>query len=240
MKRKDLIFRFIIILIPVIALGIAISLSVAWYINTIRTGTIDASTKNVSLSYSLTKNNVTSSNVSNYNIDNLAFFDIDNTDETSYFDEMCLTVTLTITNKSNSDMTYTVTFTSPKREYSKDEVVVSKSYVACYYAKSPQTTIAALATNGTVSGNTVTYTNSTESFIVINRSQDGALKASGNQNDTVTLTFYLIGVQEMPDATNTDFLYTEAGSIRSLTNHQFSISIIGEPISNSQAEENED
>ena len=241
MKRNEVIFRIIIISIPVIALLTAISLSVAWYIHTIRTGSIDASTKNVSLSYTLTTNGTnTKTDVYEYSIDNLAFFDIDNSFETSYFNQMACELSLTLTNVSNSAMTYTVTFTSNKRVREENNEVISKSYVACYYQNNPSGTISSLATNGTVSGNTIAYSNTDQAFTVTNTSPTGALSASGEVNDSVTFTLYLIGVQDIDEATNTDFLYTESAGIRRYTNHPFTITITAEPISNSAAEENED
>ena len=242
MKRNEFIFRIIIISIPVIALLTAISLSVAWYIHTIRTGSIDASTKNVSLSYTLTTNGTnTKTNEYVYSIDNLAFFDIDNSDETSYFNQMACELSLTLTNVSNSAMTYTVTFRSAKIVVEdENENVISRSFVACYYQNNPSGTISSLATNGTVSGNTIAYSNTDQAFTVTNTSPTGALSASGEVNDSVTFTLYLIGVQDIDEATNTDFLYTESAGNRSYTNHPFTITITAEPISNSAAEENED
>lgn len=234
--KKNIIYKIVIILVPVLTLLIAIPLIYGWYVNVIRTGKIDASTKDVSITYTIADGYQTSTNSYTYEIDNLAFFDINNSDETGYFNSMALAVDLTLTNTSNSDMTYTVTFSSTKIVNSG----VSTSYVACYYKQiTNETFINDLKSNGTVSGNTIAFTDASDSFTVSCQSQTGALKAKTDNDDTdvITIRFYLIGVQEVDTATNTDFLYSEFGNTRTFTPHSFTLQITGNPISNSSAEE---
>lgn len=229
------IFRISLIAAPLTALIVLIVVSYAWYVNVMKTGSIDASTKNVAISYEITNGNSTSENVLSYTIDNLAFFDVDSEDETKYFNTMALAIELKLTNKSSSDMTYTVKFSASKIV---DEGV-SVSYVACYFKNiTSEETIEELKTNTTIAGNTITYTEDDESFVVECKSAAGALKEK-NEGDTdeVTLTLYLIGVQEIDSATNTDFLYKEVGATKTFTEHSFTLQIKGEPLANSTEEE---
>ena len=52
-----------------------------------------------------------------------------------------------------------------------------------------------------------------------------------------TIHLYLIGVQEEDSATNTDFLYSEVGGNRDLTEYSFTITIVGTPKSDSDVTE---
>lgn len=238
-NKRQLIYRIVIILVPILVAIASIPIIYAWYVNVIRTGKIDGSTKNVSINYTFDNGRTTSTNSLTYTIDNLAFFDIDNEDETAYFSLMACDLEIHLENTSQSDMTYTVVFQTTKREIlDGEDNVISKSYVACYMTNNPTTTIAALKTNGTVSGNSVTYTETTTSFQASTASPEYALKASNSgTTDEATIHLYLIGVQEIDSATNTDFLYSEAGGNRSLTQYTFTITITGTPKSDSIATE---
>lgn len=237
--KRTIILRIILIAAPILIAIAAIPIIYGWYVRTIRTGKIDGSTKNVSISYTLDNGRTSTTNALTYTIDNLAFFDIDNADETSYFASMACDLELTLTNTSNSDMTYVVTFQSTKTDVlDGEDNLISRSYVACYYTNNPTTTIDAMKVNGTVAGNSISYTDTTTSFTVSNTSQDYALKAANDgTTDVATLHLYLIGVQEVDSAKNTDFLYTEVGGVRTLTPYNFTITITGTPKSDSQATE---
>ena len=240
--KRQLIYRILIILMPLLIALVAIPMIYGWYVRTIRTGKIDGSTKNVSINYFLDNGRTSATNSLTYTIDNLTFFDIDNTDETSYFDQMMCDLELKLINTSSSDMTYTVTFTSTKRDVLDGESnLISRSYVACYFSKTPTTTISALKTNGTVSGNTITYTDtpSTPTFSVTCQSPEDQLKeANATASDEATLHLYLIGVQEVDTARSTDFLYSiDNNGNRVLTQYNFTITITGVPKSDSSATE---
>lgn len=237
--RRQLIYRILIIALPILVALVAIPMIYGWYVKVIRTGKIDGSTKNVSINYTLDNGRVSSTNTLTYTIDNLAFFDIDNEDETSYFNSMAVDLELTLTNTSQSDMTYTITFSTTKRDVlDGEDNVISTSYVACYYKNSPTTTVSSLKTNGTVSGNTVTYTETTTTFTAVATSPDYALKAdNATDSDVATIHMFLIGVQEVDSATNTDFLYSEVGGNRTLTPYTFTITIVGTPKSDSDVTE---
>jgi hypothetical protein len=240
-NRKQLIFRIILIATPILFAIAAIPIIYGWYVSTIRTGKIDGSTKNVSISYTLDNGRTSKTNVLTYTIDNLVFFDIENTDETAFFNSMAVNLELKLTNTSNSDMTYTVTFNTTKRIVNGDnEEAVSISYVACYFSNIPNnyaanTKISSLETNTT----SYAYTNNSTSYSAVYSSDEYALKASTpeNTNDEATLNLYLIGVQEISTAKNTDFLYTESNGVKRLIEYQFSITITGVPKSDSQATE---
>lgn len=231
--KKTIIYRILIIALPILIALVAIPMIYGWYVKVIRTGKIDGSTKNVSINYVLDNGRSTSTNALTYTIDNLAFFDIDNEDETSYFNSMAVDLEITLTNTSTSDMTYSITFSTTKRDVlDGEDNIISTSYVACYYKNSPTTTIAALKTDGTVSGNTVSYTENSTTYTAVSTSADYALKAdNASDTDVATIHLYLIGVQEVDSATNTDFLYSELGGNRTLTPYTFTITIVGTPMS---------
>jgi len=238
--KRQLIYRILIILMPLLIALVAIPMIYGWYVRTIRTGKIDGSTKNVSIKYFLDNGRTSATNSLTYTIDNLTFFDIDNTAETSYFDRMMCDLELKLTNTSASDMTYTVTFTTTKRDVLDGESnLISRSYVACYFTKTPTTTISALKTIGTVGGNTITYTDNTTTYSVSCQSPEYQLKAANaTASDEVTLHLYLIGVQEVDTARSTDFLYSiDNNGKRVLTQYNFTITIVGVPKSDSTATE---
>ena len=241
-NRKQLIFRIILIATPILIAIAAIPIIYGWYVRTIRTGKIDGSTKNVSISYRFDNGRSPVTNALTYTIDNLVFFDIENPDETAFFNSMAINLELKLTNTSNSDMTYTVTFNTTKRIVNGDnEEAVSISYVACYFSNIPNnyaadTKISSLETNTT----NYAYTNNSTSYSAVYSSDEYALKASTleNTNDEATLNLYLIGVQEKSTAKNTDFLYTiNDDGEKSLKEYHFSITITGVPKSDSQATE---
>ena len=238
--KRQLIYRILIILMPLLIALVAIPMIYGWYVRTIRTGKIDGSTKNVSINYTLNNGRTSLTNSLTYTIDNLTFFDIDNTDETSYFDRMMCDLELKLVNTSASDMTYSVTFTTTKRDIKDGEDnLISRSYVACYFTKTPTTTISALKTNGTVAGNTITYTDTETTYSVLCQSPEYQLKAANaTASDEATLHLYLIGVQEVDTARSTDFLYSiDNNGNRVLTQYNFTITIVGVPKSDSTATE---
>lgn len=238
--RRQLIYRILIIAMPLLIALVAIPMIYGWYVRVIRTGKIDGSTKNVSINYNFNDGRRNSTNSLTYTIDNLAFFDIGNENETSYFNSMAVDLVITLTNTSTSDMTYSITFSTSKRNgLDNEENIVSKSYVACYFKNiSDEETVSELQENGTVSGNTVTYTETTSTYTAQATSAEYALKAENAGNtDVATIHLYLIGVQEKDSATNTDFLYSEAGRNRDLTKYTFTITIVGTPRSDSDVTE---
>lgn len=255
--KKQIVYRILIILIPALTLLLTISLFYGWYVKVIRTGKIDGSTKNLSITYELKNSGkLPQNNVLTYTIDNLAFFDVDSEDETAYFNDMAFDLELHLINTSNSDMTYSVTFecektiknvTVPLDETSTEteQVATSISYVACYFTLIPNnpaegTTINSLKTIGTVSGNSVTYTDNSTRFQAKSESPQDQLKASNaGTTDEATIHMYLIGVQEKDDAKNTDFLYRESGQ-RVLQSYTFKIKIEGIPKSDSVVTEVEE
>lgn len=243
--KKQLIFRILLISLPILVGILAFSIIYGWYVRVIRTGKIDGSTKNVSITYVFNDGRHTTTNSLTYTIDNLTFFDIDNTDETSYFDEMMCDLEIKLINTSNSAMTYSINFKAEKRIVTdSNEDVISISYVAGYFTKSPTTTISALKTNGTVSSNTITYTetDNPSSFNVLCQSPEDQLEGSNETtSDEATVHIYLIGVQEIDSAKNTDFLYSESDvdgvRVRVPIEYTFTITIVGVPKSNNQETE---
>ena len=241
-NRKHILYAILLISIPLLVGIIAISISYGWYVKVIRTGKIDGSTKNVSINYELKNGEDAATNTLTYSIDNLAFFDIENSDETPFFNSMAVDLKLKLTNTAKSDMKYTITYQATKRIIKdEEENDVSISYVACFYNSIPNnynanTKISSLATNS----NTCSYTNNSTLFSATYESQDFELKAANQtDSDEVTLDLYLIGVQEIPTAKNTDFMYTESLGVKSLIQYQFTITITGIPKSDSSAAENE-
>ena len=241
-KRKNILYAILLISIPLLVGIIAISISYGWYVKVIRTGKLDGSTKNVSINYELRNGDDSSTNTLNYSIDNLAFFDIEDTKETAFFNSMAVDLKLKLTNTAKSDMKYSITYSATKRIIKDNEQNdISISYVACFYNKIPNnytssTKISSLATNS----NTCSYTNNSQVFMATYESQDFSLKAANQtDSDEVTLDLYLIGVQEILTAKNTDFMYTENQGVKTLIEYQFSITITGIPKSDSSAVENE-
>lgn len=237
--KRQLIYRILIILMPLLIALVAIPMIYGWYVRTIRTGKIDGSTKNVSISYTFNDGRSSLTNSLTYTIDNLAFFDIDSTAETSYFNSMAVDLAITLVNTSSSDMTYTITFNTTKNvllDSSDNEKSIS--YVACYFKNNPSTTIAALK-NESVDGYTVTYTDTTRNYTAVSTSADYALEAKNDGNtDEATVHLYLIGVQEIDRANSTDFLYTiDEHGAKVLTQYTFTITITGTPKADPNATE---
>ena len=70
-SKLNIVFFVLAILAPILIAGIAIGVIRAWYTNVIQTGDLDATTKNMSIKYTI---NNSEENITSYNISNLVFF----------------------------------------------------------------------------------------------------------------------------------------------------------------------
>lgn len=240
-NKKQLIYRIILIVTPILIALITIPIIYGWYVRTIRTGKIDGSTKNVSINYRLNDGRHAETNTLTYEIKNLVFFDIENADETSFFNSMAVNLEIKLTNTSNSDMSYTVTFNTTKvivKDSNQNDISIS--YVAGYFSNIPNDATSNTKISSLENNQAYSYTNDDSAFSATYTSSGFTLKAknSDNDDDEATINLYLIGVQEISTAKNTDFLYTETEQGRNPKDYHFSITITGTPKSDSEAAEN--
>ena len=91
----------------------------AWYVSMIQTGEIDASTKNLAIEYTFDNN--TKKNQTKYTVKNLAFFDVDSTNEVSYIEAMATKLTINLKNNSSSSVKYTIIFQANKTILKNDD-----------------------------------------------------------------------------------------------------------------------
>ncbi len=91
----------------------------AWYVSMIQTGEIDASTKNLAIEYTFDNN--TKKNQTKYTVKNLAFFDVDSTNEVSYIEDMATKLTINLKNNSSSSVKYTIIFQANKTILKNDD-----------------------------------------------------------------------------------------------------------------------
>lgn len=174
----------------VLTFFVGISVAKAWYVNMYKVGTIDASTKDLSFIYTIDDSE--DINVNKYSISNLAFFDIDNENETAYFMDMVTHITITIGNTSKEQISYKLSFTNEiYSEKDDEENEVSKAYVECIISKEELsigevTTISNLIGDATVSGELIGDDEETDEI-------DG----------TTQIHLYLFGVQEIDSSNNT-------------------------------------
>ena len=201
-----------------------VSVSYAWYTNTMLIGKIDAETKNVSFSYKL---NGSKSNIIKYQVDNLAFFDVDSEGELKYLEDMHTVIKIELENFSSDEISYYLKFESEK-SYMYDEAneVISIAYIVGFFTESEEldlngkTSIEDFLNDDYLSVDTYTSTFESEVNLEVN---DGS-----NTGAKKTLYLHLIGVQEIDKATN-DFLYDSQGE---KVEYHFSLTVHSEPGTN--------
>lgn len=245
MNKKIRIFSTILsVVTPILLVAtVVVIISYGWYIKTQQTANIDASTKNVAIEYTFDEDET--KNVVNYTVSNLAFFDMDSTDENKielkYLSTMAVSLDITLKNNSSNNVTYKLTFESLKDVLTEtvDNVETTKSiaYVAClfYDITSIPNSVSAIDEIMDLEDDGVTYTDDSTHFIA---SYDSAYDEEDlillAPDDDITLRMYLFGVQEIDSAKNDDFLYEEVTenneTIKRLRTYSFSLTIESVPI----------
>ncbi len=201
-------------IIPILSLCLALVLVViafnayGWYTNFTHTGSIDGSTKNVALKYTI---NNSEANITTYTINNLAFFDTDSASENDYLDIMALDLSLKLENTTDTPVSYTVTYEGTKRikQDSTTNNYISSAYCAAVFnskSMTGKTNIDALATDSAnidyVNTKYTTTVAGSETYKAI-YSSTANLASSAN----TTLHLYLFGIQDIESAVNTEFIY---------------------------------
>lgn len=242
-KKSALLLKILYIVTPLLMVFTTVVLIYAWYTNTLRTGEIDATTKNFAIEY--TFDDDTEKNVSTYTVKNLAFFDYDATEESQFLEGEAVSLLINLKNTSDSDLNYTITFKATKTvvtgtnpETSAIEVQ-SVAYVgALLDFTGVGTTYDSIKARYDADTENTNYTGVDYDATDASNTNTLEVKTTGTITSGVTddLTLYLFGIQEIDGATNPQFIYNGT-NLRSYT---FELTIYAEPISNSTVEENND
>ncbi|MBR3617155.1 MAG: hypothetical protein IKN46_00620 [Acholeplasmatales bacterium] len=226
-SKLNIVFFVLAILAPILIAGIAIGVIRAWYTNVIQTGDLDATTKNMSIKYTINGSN---ENITTYNITNLVFFDSNSQDEGPYLNSMSFHIELSLTNNSSDDVSYTIKVESTKTILEDDDDnEISKAYVACVYDSTAvdttnhKTVDSYLANNEATQAAGVTYENATTSFTATKESTSNLAV-----NENVKVQLYIFGIQDIDSALSQDFLYTDTTKADTRS-YNFKITIIAEP-----------
>ena len=226
-SKLNTLFFILAILAPILIAGIAIGMINAWYTNVIQTGDLDATTKNMSIKYTI---NNSEENITSYNISNLVFFDSNSEQEGKYLNSMSFHIELSLTNNSSDEVSYTIKVESTKTILEDDDDnEISKAYVACVYDSTAvdttnhKTVDSYLVNNEATQAAGVTYENATTSFTATKESTSN-LAVNGN----VKVQLYIFGIQDVDRALSQDFLYTDITKADTRS-YNFKITIIAEP-----------
>ena len=227
-SKLNIVFFVLAILAPILIAGIAIGVIRAWYTNVIQTGDLDATTKNMSIKYTI---NNSEENITSYNnISNLVFFDSNSENEGPYLNSMSFHIELSLTNNSSDEVSYTIKLESTKTVLKDDDDnEISKAYVACVYDSTAvdttghKTVDSYLVNNQATQATGVTYENATTSFTATKESTSN-LAVNGN----VKVQLYIFGIQDIDPALSQDFLYTDITKADTRT-YNFKLTIIAEP-----------
>jgi len=248
MKKSNIIVIVLAILAPILTLVVGISIIRAWYTNTIQTGELDATSKNVAIKYQL---NSGTENVTTYTINNLAFFDADSENEGEFLELLALKIDLKLTNNSDNDVKYTIKFESTKTILTKtddeeNEITTSIAYAACAFDSVTKDTTNHKTVNSYLVDSDETNTSATIDYTLDNATKYTAEKISkvnlgakddSSTDDEATVSLYVFGIQEIDSALSKDFLYTNANKT-DVRSYQFTITIIAEPTGAATIEEN--
>jgi len=109
MTSKRIITTIIVGLISLAFVGMGIVYG--WFLNQSETDGINADTKGIVFSYTVSDGDTTSTNVTSYNVYNVTFFDIDDEGEGYYFADMACELTFVVTNVCEDNLTLTLTYT---------------------------------------------------------------------------------------------------------------------------------
>ena len=199
---KQRVFKFIMIFI-LFGFVVSLTYTFAWYTYTSKIGKIDADTKDIAFTYTFNKSSEI--NVNSYSISNLTFFDIDDSYELKYFNDMHTVIRLDIINYSSDIIDYSIDFSSTVSEIKDGENVISSAYV-----------IGFITTSATINvddgGNISNYIQGNKNENVFSSSYNNdatnplEISNGSNENSSVTLYLHLLGVQEI-DTANNDFLF---------------------------------
>ena len=218
---KQRVFKFIMIFI-LFGFVVSLTYTFAWYTYTSKIGKIDADTKDIAFTY--TFNNSNEINVNSYSISNLTFFDIDDSYELKYFNDMHTVIELDIENYSSDIIDYTIDFSTEISEIKDGENVISRAYVIGFITTSDNISI---TDNGSNSISNYVPENEDESVTTFlstyknDATNPLEISNGSNKNSSVTLYLHLLGVQEI-DTANNDFLFDENGAAVS---YEFTLTI---------------
>lgn len=201
---KHRIFKLIMVFL-VFGVVISLTYTFAWYTYTTKIGKIDAETKDIAFAYRFDESEYI--NETSYSITNLTFFDIDDTSELKYLNDMHTVIQLDIDNYSSDIIDYTIDFSSNFTEIKDGDTVISRAYVVGFI-----TTIETIALDEekTVIKDYIPLCSETQSY-KSEHTGHLAIPDGSNADSSVTLYLHLIGVQEI-DTANNDFLFNNDGT----------------------------
>ncbi len=243
--KKAKIFNLIIsIAAPILLVtAVVIIISYGWYVRKQQIATIDANAKSLAVDYTFDGNEATK-DVLTYQVENLVFFDNDSEFEYGYLDDMKITLSLKLHNKSENPVTYTITFTAIKSTVTDQTSgdTTSIAYVDCIFTEIPEATStiktinsARVSSPSDTTTNIITYTDSsTERTAIYDSGTATIAKNDDNSdndttNDETTLVLCLYGVQEMDDASNEPFLYNTYPTALNNNTYAFTLTIEAVP-----------
>ena len=254
-SKSGIVLKVLYIVAPLLMVFTVVILIYAWYTNTLQTGELDVTTKNFTIEYTFDED--TEKNVSTYTVDDLSFFDYDATEEVQFLPGQAKELLINLTNTSESDMNYTITFKATKTiTTGTNDTVESVAYIgalldftgmtgatptyssisARYAADTTHTNYTGAAYDAT-SATTIAATN----YLEVKTTGSLSAKDSTQQNQTTnktSITLNLFGIQEIDSAINSQFIYQTENNVTSLRSYTFEITIYAEPISSSTVEEN--
>ncbi|MGM9969089.1 MAG: hypothetical protein ACI35S_01695 [Anaeroplasma sp.] len=204
---KNNTFKLIISFIAFVIVVVSLSFTYAWYTNTTKIGRLDAETKDIAFTYQLNDGDV---NITKYDVENLTFFDIDNSEELKFLNDMHTVIKLNIKNYSSDIIDYKISFECSKEEKKQNDIIVSRAYIVGFITTSKSLSI---DDDGTNTISTYIHTNEDETNEKYISSFIGSLqKSTGSNTDCeVELYLHLLGVQDIDTASN-DFLFNSNGT----------------------------
>ena len=109
---KKNIFKISIYTIAIIFTLASLTVTLAWYTNVNRVGSIDGNSDDITITYNI--NDREEKNEKNYKINNLAFFDKYASNEIKYFNDMTSVIKIRVNNLDNKAKSIKLTFSSLK------------------------------------------------------------------------------------------------------------------------------
>ena len=179
----------------------SLTITLAWYTNINKIGSIDAEASDVTISYTI--NDDTKINEKSYRVDNLSFFDLTNNNELKYFNSMVNPIKLHITNHDKTEKSLSITFQAAKSIKMDGDIKASVAY--------PASIISALSDLDISSSTSVGDLIPAEA-INNDSSYELTIESSIPANSSIDIYVHLFGVQEIKSSDNS-FLFNPDGSV---------------------------
>ena len=116
MKKSGIIAIVTVIVACIAMVLVTIGLVYGWFLDLNKTDAIDAETKGIVFSYTITDGTTSKTDVQSYDVKNVAFFDIDGDGEGKYFSDMACEIELDVKNICDKNISVSFTFTPDQAE----------------------------------------------------------------------------------------------------------------------------